>query len=206
MSRTSLMLFLPAPAITAAFLAACTNLAGVGGSATASCLQVQGRPCQSVRDAYEARGSAMRPVPAPLAPMPTSVNAANTDAATVPVLRERDALAVPARYETPAGRQGTARVRMVQPEGGLRSAPTVLRGWFKPWKDADGDLFEETYAYVTLNDGDWLIEHNRQRIREGFQPLRAPAVLPIAEPAVLAPAAPGTPAQPAADANGAAPQ
>jgi conjugal transfer pilus assembly protein TraV len=56
----------------------------------------------------------------------------------------------------------------------VRSAPTVLRVWFSPWEDTDGDLHDQSYVYLPVDNGKWLIEHNRRRILDGYRPVRAP--------------------------------
>lgn len=61
----------------------------------------------------------------------------------------------------------------------IRSPIRVLRAWFAPWEDADGDLYDQTYAYIPVDAGRWLIEHNQQRIRDTYRPVRPPAQAPI---------------------------
>lgn len=84
----------------------------------------------------------------------------------------------------------------------IRSAPLVLRVWFAPWEDSDGDLHDQSYVYLPVDSGKWLIEHNRRRIQDAYRPVRAPAVQ-------AAPAANGqgkikvTPPTPPADDDGA---
>lgn len=56
----------------------------------------------------------------------------------------------------------------------IRSAPLVLRVWFAPWEDTDGDLHDQSYVYLPINNGKWLIEHNRRRIQDAYRPVRAP--------------------------------
>jgi conjugal transfer pilus assembly protein TraV len=58
----------------------------------------------------------------------------------------------------------------------IRSAPLVLRVWFAPWEDTDGDLHDQSYVYLTVDSGRWLIEHNRRRIQDSYRPVRAPVV------------------------------
>lgn len=57
----------------------------------------------------------------------------------------------------------------------IRSAPRVLRVWFGPWEDTDGDLHDQSYVYLPIDGGRWLIEHNQRRIRDTYQPVRPPA-------------------------------
>jgi conjugal transfer pilus assembly protein TraV len=39
----------------------------------------------------------------------------------------------------------------------LRSAPRILRVWVAPWIDAEGDLHQEGYLYVVVDQGKWAI-------------------------------------------------
>lgn len=57
----------------------------------------------------------------------------------------------------------------------IRSAPQVLRIWFAPWEDSDGDLHDQSYVYLPVDNGKWLIEHNLRRIQDAFRPVRAPS-------------------------------
>lgn len=59
----------------------------------------------------------------------------------------------------------------------IRSAPRVLRVWFAPWEDTDGDLHDQSYVYLSIDAGRWLIEHNRRRIQDAYRPVRAPSSL-----------------------------
>ena len=56
----------------------------------------------------------------------------------------------------------------------LRSSARILRLWFKPWEDADRDLYDQGYVYVQIDSGQWLIEHAQRQIREAYAPLRPP--------------------------------
>jgi conjugal transfer pilus assembly protein TraV len=59
----------------------------------------------------------------------------------------------------------------------VRTIPRVMRIWFAPWEDSDGDLHDQSYLYLTIDRGHWLIEHQHQRIIEAYRPVRAPASL-----------------------------
>ena len=72
----------------------------------------------------------------------------------------------------------------------LRSQTRVLRLWFKPWEDADHDLYDQGYVYVQIDNGRWLIDHAQQRIRDAYAPVRPP------QPKALPAAVPATPASP----------
>ena len=59
----------------------------------------------------------------------------------------------------------------------IRSAPRLLRVWFAPWEDTDGDLHDQSYVYLPVDSGRWLVEHNRRRIQDNSRPVRAPSNL-----------------------------
>lgn len=86
--------------------------------------------------------------------------------------------------------RGEAPVELSQAKGGsnvmtkpiysgtpIRSAPRLLRVWFAPWEDTDGDLHDQSYVYLPVDSGRWLIEHNRRRIQDNYRPVRAPSNL-----------------------------
>ncbi|WP_434778553.1 type IV conjugative transfer system lipoprotein TraV [Neisseria sp. Ec49-e6-T10] len=52
----------------------------------------------------------------------------------------------------------------------VRTQSEVMRIWIAPYQDNDGDLVDQSYTYVTLNEGRWLIEHNRKQIMDEYQP------------------------------------
>jgi conjugal transfer pilus assembly protein TraV len=74
-----------------------------------------------------------------------------------------------------AAPQGGVLTKPVQSGTPIRSAPLVLRVWFAPWEDTDGDLHDQSYVYLQVDSGRWLIEHNRRRIQDTYRPVRAPA-------------------------------
>ena len=56
----------------------------------------------------------------------------------------------------------------------LRSPARVLRLWVKPWEDADGDLMDQLYVYVPVDNGRWLVDHTQRQIRDAYAPIKAP--------------------------------
>jgi conjugal transfer pilus assembly protein TraV len=43
------------------------------------------------------------------------------------------------------------------PPAPIRSAPKILRVWVAPWIDAEGDLHQESYIYIVVDQGKWAI-------------------------------------------------
>lgn len=176
-------------------LAGCMSLSGLSGNSSYACKAPDGVTCQSVSGTY-----------------------ANAVANNLPAQRARATpaaapnLAPPASAaSTPTARNAPADAAQVLP---LRSAPRILRLWFKPWEDADRDLYDQGYVYVQVDGGRWLVDHAQRAIREAYAPVRAPAGRAAADPAPRAPAAgvqrppgldqliPGLPTRPAAPASG----
>jgi len=132
-------------------LAGCANMAGLGGSSNYACQAPEGVTCNSVSGVY-----------------------ANAVRNNLPSQRARAA----AQASAPASGLPSAAVRAPGAEPSsdeeLRSRPRILRLWFKPWEDADGDLFDQGYVYVQVDAGRWQVDHVRRRIRESFAPVRPP--------------------------------
>ena len=39
-----------------------------------------------------------------------------------------------------------------------------LRLWVAPWEDGTGDLHDQSYVYVVVDNGEWVIDHNQDMI------------------------------------------
>jgi conjugal transfer pilus assembly protein TraV len=140
-------------AITAiSVLAGCTSvLSGLDAKDSFTCKAGGGVPCESMTTIYN-----------------------RTQAGTLPA---QQAIAV--RSSTPAvtsafHSQASASIS-VTPNSGqpLRSTPRVVRLWIAPWLDADGDLHDASYVYMSIGQGKWLIDHSQQQIMNTFGPTRA---------------------------------
>ena len=136
-------------------LAACTNMSGLSGSSSFACKAPDGVTCDSVSGTYA--NAVQNNLPSQR-PKPEAASSPAAAASAVPAARGS-----PPRAPVPALSPTT-----------LRSSPRVLRLWFKPWEDADRDLYDQGYVYVQIDGGQWLIEHAQRRIREAYAPLRPP--------------------------------
>lgn len=56
----------------------------------------------------------------------------------------------------------------------IRTPPKIVRIWFAPWEDTDGDLHDQSYVYLQVDFGRWMIEHNQRYIQKNFRPISAP--------------------------------
>jgi conjugal transfer pilus assembly protein TraV len=181
-----------------ASLAGCSSLSGLSGNSSYACRAPDGVTCQSVSGTYA--NAVANNLPAQRAramPAATPASAPPSSAASAPTARNAPADAA-----------------QVLP---LRSAPRILRLWFKPWEDADRDLYDQGYVYVQVDGGRWLVDHAQRAIREAYAPVRAPAGRGTADAAPRGSAAgaqrptgleqliPGLPARPAVPATGDSP-
>lgn len=52
---------------------------------------------------------------------------------------------------------------LAKPGDPIRRPARRLRIWITPWKDAAGDFHDQSYVYVVLDQGDWLLYQNRKQ-------------------------------------------
>jgi conjugal transfer pilus assembly protein TraV len=137
-------------------LAACGSLSGYDAKDSFSCKAPDGILCESMSGIYSNAQQNNLPgqrVHHSSNPESTPEAAADaSDKTTAPVLSK------PIYSGTP-----------------IRTAPRILRVWFAPWEDSDGDLHDQSYIYLPVDTGRWLIEHNTRRIQDNFRPARPPA-------------------------------
>lgn len=168
-------------------LSGCMNLSGLGGSSDYACKAPDGVTCTSVSGTYANAVQDNLPAqvakrrmaaksngepstnPAPGAPQPRLAPALAE--ATVPPVAQSPSLALP-----------------------LRSSARILRLWFKPWEDADRDLYDQGYVYVQIDAGQWLIDHAQRQIRDAYAPIRPPMGAPVKPATPEQSTSPGRPA------------
>lgn len=178
-------------AIAVALLSGCNTLSGVGGTSEYSCKAPPGVRCESISGVY-----------------------ANAVKKNLPPQRQESPAAIPQSNERLPPRDGAVRAQpialslssspatdadAIAPLRSLRTPARILRLWFKPWEDMDGDLFDQGYIYVQVDGGRWMVEHAQRVIRHGFAPVRPPKSADAAS-ARAAEASPARPALPAAQA------
>ncbi|RJG00565.1 TraV family lipoprotein [Noviherbaspirillum sedimenti] len=152
------------PLLLAASLSAgCASITGLSGSAEYGCKAPSGVRCDSVSGTYY---NALQNN------LPSQQPARKSDGSSS-VIPDRPQPA-PLRTDAAAATASAAPMVAALP---LRAQPRVLRLWYKPWEDADRDLYDQGYVYVQVDNGRWLIDHAQQRIRDAYAPLRPPALL-----------------------------
>jgi conjugal transfer pilus assembly protein TraV len=149
----------------------CASMAGVGGSAQFGCKAPVGVQCDSVSGTYynalqQNLPSQRKSAPEASSAAPTVMDQlAGKRVATATYSGNGATLASPAVNTLAATREVSAP---------LRSSARVLRLWIKPWEDSDGDLHSQSYVYVPIDGGRWLIDHYRAPSRAAYAPIKAP--------------------------------
>ena len=151
-------------------LCGCSSMSGFDAKTDFSCKAPDGILCESMSGIY-----------------------ANAQAKNLPGQR------VNARGESPvdlstANAASSVMTKPIYSGTPIRSAPRLLRVWFAPWEDTDGDLHDQSYVYLPVDSGRWLIEHNRRRIQDNYRPVRAPSNI-AAQASAQSPQGAGQPRQ-----------
>lgn len=141
-------------------LGACMNMSGLGGDSKYACKAPDGVACDSVSGTY---ANAIH----------NNLPSQRAKRSTAP--REDASEGNPPESAVPApSRVAASDADTVVAPGPLRSQARLLRLWIKPWEDADGDLYDQGYIYVQVDNGQWLIDHVQRQIRDAYAPLKAP--------------------------------
>lgn len=140
-------------------LSGCMSMSGLDAKSEFSCKAPEGILCESMSGIY-----------------------ANTQANNLPSQRVNRRADSDAAGELSQAKGGVM-TKPIYSGTPIRSAPRVLRAWFAPWEDSDGDLHDQSYVYLPVDSGHWLIEHNRRRIQDAYRPIRAPSANTSGAPA-----------------------
>ena len=71
---------------------------------------------------------------------------------------EKDANGADAQQTPSAASRGSMGLATVTPGTPLLIQPRIMRIWVAPWADEDGTLHDETYLYLRLDNGRWVME------------------------------------------------
>ena len=151
--RLGMVFLLPA-------LSACMNMSGLGGDSKYACKAPEGVACDSVSGTYA--NAVHNNLPS---------QRAQRSAVTEKVESEQKPPTNAVRPTLSAAAGNAANGTTPAP---LRSQARVLRLWIKPWEDADGDLYDQGYIYVQVDNGQWLIDHVQRQIRDAYAPVKPP--------------------------------
>jgi conjugal transfer pilus assembly protein TraV len=153
-------------------LAACMNMSGLGGDSKYACKAPDGVACDSVSGTYANALQNNLPSQQPQRSARRQKEASEESFS----LKEGRAI-------SSATANAPEMTVMASP---LRTQARILRLWIKPWEDADGDLYDQGYVYVQVDNGQWQIDHVQRQIRDFYAPLNPPP-----KPATEAAAEPG---------------
>lgn len=142
-----------------AMLSGCTSLSGFDASNSFGCKAPDGVLCESMSGIY-----------------------ANAEQNNLPSQRVRHGNAPTEQVQHAPTQVGGILTKPISSGTPIRSAPRVLRVWFSPWEDTDGDLHDQSYVYLAFDSGHWLVEHNRRRIQDAYKPVHAPSKPQAAPP------------------------
>ena len=141
-------------------LSACMNMSGLGGESKYACKAPDGVACDSVSGTY---ANALH-------------NNLPSQQAQRSARRQKEA-----SEESPSQSLGRPISSATANASGMAVTPTplrtqarILRLWIKPWEDADGDLYDQGYVYVQVDNGQWQIDHVQRQIRDRYAPLKLP--------------------------------
>lgn len=175
MNRMSTLSRFVAMAIACVVVSGCASMAGVGGTSEYSCKAPEGVKCDSVSGTYynsvennlPSQRQGGRATPRDEAtPTRMEVTADKRNGASSADL-------TPALTAL-ATRSGVTLPPAAYTSMPLRSPARVLRLWVKPWEDADGDLMDQVYVYVPVDNGRWLVDHTQRQIRDAYAPIKVP--------------------------------
>jgi conjugal transfer pilus assembly protein TraV len=152
-------------------IAGCASIAGVGGTAEFGCKAPVGVKCDSVSGNYY--NAVQQNLPSQQK-SGGSASESNVAPSLVDQIVGKPGRPVSSHNDGPPSRATMTRVATT-PEANapLRSPPRVLRLWIKPWEDSDGDLHTQSYVYVPIDSGRWLIDHRVLPTRDVYTPTKA---------------------------------
>jgi len=141
-------------------LTGCGSMSVFGGGSEYSCKAPDGVLCESVSGVY-ANSMAGN--------LPAQHAAAKTVSAKTDGKDTGLTVADTADLTWNAGKDGYP---VVAPSSGipLRTPTRMLRIWIAPWIDSDQDMRDQSYAYLMVDTGRWVIDQNQKRIEDQYAP------------------------------------
>jgi len=150
----------------------CANMSGIGGSSTYGCKAPDGVKCESVSgNYYNAIQNNLPSQRQRSQRLQGNETAPSTFSSKVKGVTGSAMKSVSLGSTKPIGEDAGNGTLIPEP---LRSQARVLRLWYKPWEDADADLYSQGYVYVQVDNGRWLIEHAQREIRKAYAPIKTP--------------------------------
>jgi len=176
MNRMTTLSGFSAALIACAVVSGCASMAGVGGTSEYSCKAPEGVKCDSVSGTYY--NSVDNNLPSQRQGGRATPRDEATPTTRMELLADKrngaSSADVAPALTALATRSGVTLPPAAYTSMPLRSPARVLRLWVKPWEDADGDLMDQLYVYVPVDNGRWLVDHTQQQIRDAYAPIKVP--------------------------------
>ncbi|HXF47083.1 MAG TPA: type IV conjugative transfer system lipoprotein TraV [Burkholderiaceae bacterium] len=135
--------------VLTAALSACSSITGFDGPSSFSCKLPEGIRCEPMSSVYaQSVKSGGQP---PASRSRARGNRAATDDGAVPVRV----------VYSEAPMAGASMATQMDEGRPLRQAERIVRLWLAPHEDAEGDLHDARFIYVSLGRGEWTIARSR---------------------------------------------
>lgn len=130
-----------------------------------ACKAPEGVGCQSISATYQAALANELPI----------TNAQDKDEKKTDQKSPIEEIAEKSRAPAEEIRQAFTQTKTGAP---VRRGARVLRVWYTPWVDAQGDWHDQGYVHVVVDNGRWLLYENRKAIgaTQSFRNLQPPKV------------------------------
>lgn len=132
-------------------LAGCVNMSGLDANSRFACKAPDGILCQSMSGIYASAQA--KKLPSQRSEIDSEQNIRFSQAKS-----EKSVMTPPLYAGMP-----------------IRSDPRIIRVWFAPWEDTDGDLHDQSYVYLLLDVGQWRIDHHRLHVQDTDHLVHAPS-------------------------------
>jgi conjugal transfer pilus assembly protein TraV len=147
-------------------LSGCGSLSGIGGSGQYACTAPEGVSCMSVTGLNA--NVTTRSLPG-LQPRADQAQIKTGDKQTGVESKPEEQLAYGGARMATEGKVSPSHMDAPYSGQPIRTPPRVLRIWVAPFEDAEADLHDQKYLYVTVHTGRWVLEANQVNVQRQFR-------------------------------------
>lgn len=141
-----------------ATLSGCANFTGLDAKADFACAAPEGVSCSSMAGVYANMGRAS-----------TSAKSKNEGEEEYAYLGGTN---YAERNKAGTDQYGRRPMTYSQTSGiPIRTQPQIMKIWLAPWQSQDRTFYDQSYAYIVVNHGDWILAHNRNNIIDEYAPV-----------------------------------
>lgn len=162
--------------LSTSLLGGCMNLSGLDAKSDFTCKAPDGVSCMSISgvSANVDRNNLPKSIKKrEKDELTRDVNKPGTEKSSKSEEPQSTDTSAPAAYET-APTVSPATMPTLESGTAIRVPPKEMRIWMAPVEDTDGDLNDQRYIYVVVNDGRWILDAARMNTRNKytrFEPL-----------------------------------